>query len=74
MRLRDFLAPEVPFARVLTFGYESTDLLGKSVAVIEDKALQLLNQLSLQRTPLTPADSDGRPVIFIGHSLGGGFW
>ena len=71
MWLRDFLSPELPFARIMTFGYDSTVLLSKSVADIEDKALELLNQLSLERTSLEPADSNGRPIVFIGHSLGG---
>ena len=71
MWLKDFLALELPFARIMTFGYDSTVLLSKSVAEIEDKALELLNQLSLERTSLQPADSDGRPIIFICHSLGG---
>lgn len=68
MWLKDFLPPELPFARIMTFGYDSTILLSKSVAEIEDKALELLNQLSLER--ISP-DSNGRPMIFIGHSLGG---
>ena len=71
MWLKDFLPPELPFARIMTFGYDSTVLLSKSVAKIEDKALELLNQLSLERTSLEPADSNGRPIVFIGHSLGG---
>ena len=68
MWLKDFLPSELPFARIMTFGYDSTVLLSKSVAEIEDKALELLNQLSLERTT---ADSNGRPIVFIGHSLGG---
>ena len=71
MWLKDFLPPELPFARIMTFGYDSTVLLSKSVAEIEDKALELLNQLSLERTSLEPAESTGRPIVFIGHSLGG---
>ena len=71
MWLKDFLPPEIPFARIMTFGYDSTVLLSKSVAKIEDKALELLNQLSLERSLLEPADSNGRPIVFIGHSLGG---
>ena len=68
MWLKDFLPPDLPFARIMTFGYDSTVLLSKSVAQIEDKALELLNQLSLER--ISP-DSNGRPIVFIGHSLGG---
>ena len=71
MWLKDFLPSELPFARIMTFGYDSTVLLSKSVAEIEDKALELLNQLSLERTSHEPADSNGRPIVFIAHSLGG---
>lgn len=71
MWLKDFISPELPFARIMTFGYDSTVLLSKSVAEIEDKALELLNQFSLERTSLKPAESTGRPIVFIGHSLGG---
>lgn len=44
--LRDFLPADIPFARIMTFGYDSTVAFSKSVAKIEDKALELLNQLS----------------------------
>ena len=71
MWLKDFLSPKLPFARVMTFGYDSTVLLSTSVAEIEDKALDLLNQLSLERISLEPVESKRRPIVFIGHSLGG---
>ena len=41
------------------------------MAEIEDKTLELLNRLSLERNSLEPADSNGRPIVFIGHSLRG---
>ena len=65
--LRDLLPAEIPSARIMTFGYESTIAFSKSVAHIEDKALDLLNRLSAQRDENT----DGRPIVFICHSLGG---
>ena len=49
----------------MSFGYDSTVAFSKSVAKIEDIALNLLNQLSLKRQNRTI------PIVFIGHSLGG---
>ena len=41
--LRDFLPADVPSARIMTFGYDSTVAFGNSVARLKDKALELLN-------------------------------
>ena len=68
--LRDFLPANVPNARIMTFGYDSTVAFSKSVAKIEDKALELLNHLSAERSPGAP-DSPSKPIVFICHSLGG---
>jgi hypothetical protein len=68
--LRDFLPADVPFARIFTFGYESTVAFSNSVAKLEDKALDLLNQLSVERKSDNAA-KDVRPIVFICHSLGG---
>lgn len=65
--LRDLLPEEIPSARIMTFGYDSTIAFSNSVARIEDKALDLLNRLGAQRDERT----DKRPVVFICHSLGG---
>lgn len=65
--LRDLLPEEVPRARIMTFGYDSTIAFSNSVARIEDKALDLLNNVGALRGK----DTDRRPVVFIGHSLGG---
>ena len=65
--LRDYLPEEIPSARIMTFGYDSTVAFSNSVARIEDKALDLLNRLGAQRDEST----DRRPVVFICHSLGG---
>lgn len=68
--LRDFLPTDIPHARIMTFGYDSTIAFSKSVAKIEDKALELLNCLSAKRSPTAPGGLS-RPIIFICHSLGG---
>ena len=69
--LRDFLPADIPFARILTFGYDSTVFFSGSVAKLEDKALELLNRLSAKRYNTTLSDSKPRPIVFICHSLGG---
>ncbi|MCJ1344417.1 hypothetical protein MMC31_002620, partial [Peltigera leucophlebia] len=68
--LRDFLPADIPNARIMTFGYDSTVAFSKSVAKIEDKALELLNHLSARRYLAAPG-KPARPIVFICHSLGG---
>ena len=68
--LRDFLPADIPNARIMTFGYDSTVAFSKSVAGIEDKALELLNHLSAKRSPAF-FGNPSKPIIFICHSLGG---
>lgn len=68
--LRDFLPTDIPDARIMTFGYDSTVAFCKSVADIEDKALELLNHLSDKRSPAAPGGLS-KPIVFICHSLGG---
>ena len=68
--LQDFLPPDIPNGRIMTFGYDSTVAFSKSVAKIEDKALELLNHLSAKRSPIAPG-GPSKPIVFICHSLGG---
>lgn len=68
--LRDFLPSDIPNARIMTFGYDSTVAFSRSVAKIEDEAFELLNHLSAKRTRSAPGTSS-KPIVFICHSLGG---
>jgi hypothetical protein len=70
MWLRDELPDNVPAARVLTFGYDSTIAFSRSVATIEDIALQLLTALHMERES-DKALGTRRPIVFVCHSLGG---
>ena len=67
--LRDFLPKDIPFACVMTFGYDSTIAFSSSVAKLEDKALELLNRLSLKRSAAD--DTTSKPIVFVCHSFGG---
>ncbi|KAI9889078.1 MAG: hypothetical protein M1814_005801 [Vezdaea aestivalis] len=69
--IRDSLTESIPFARIMTFGYDSMIAFSKSVAKIDDKALDLLNQLTLMRRPLEDSVPRPRPIVFICHSFGG---
>ena len=68
--LRDFLPSDIPNARIMTFGYDSTVAFSRSVAKIEDEAFELLNQLSAKWTRSAPGTLS-KPIVFICHSLGG---
>lgn len=71
MWLKDFLVEDVPFARIMTFGYDSAVAFSKSAGNIEDNALTLLNQLGAKRPTSGSEGQDGRPIVFVCHSLGG---
>lgn len=64
---RDFLAGDVPNARILTYGYHSEVTRGYASASksgIFALARNLLYKLQRERDV-------GRPIIFVAHSLGG---
>lgn len=65
---RDLLPDQVPMARVLTYGYDSSSkytAIGESVL---DIALQLTNNLKDVRRQDEERDRD---ILFVCHSLGG---
>ncbi|GKU08032.1 unnamed protein product [Fusarium langsethiae] len=66
--LRDSLPIHVPEARIMTFGYDSVVLFGKSRPQICDYVLDLANRLEMFRQ--SPRERC-RPLLFICHSLGG---
>ncbi|KFY32742.1 hypothetical protein V495_08780 [Pseudogymnoascus sp. VKM F-4514 (FW-929)] len=66
--LRDSLPSHIPRARIMTFGYDSSILLGKSRMTINDFAVDLTNRLEDERQQHQELN---RPLIFICHSLGG---
>ncbi|KAH8649154.1 hypothetical protein BX600DRAFT_110749 [Xylariales sp. PMI_506] len=67
MWLQDFLPEQIPHARIMSFGYDSVLLFGKSVANIGMFAEQLLEELMARRE----GQAKNRPLIFVCHSLGG---
>lgn len=68
--LRDFLPFDIPDARIMTFGYDSSVSFSRSVGKIADTALDLLNHLSAKRTRLPPG-TPSKPIVFVCHNLGG---
>ena len=63
--LRDSLPDYLPNTRVMTFGYDAA-IFTKSVADVRDTARALLSELNTRRK-----GCQGRPIMFICHSLGG---
>lgn len=64
--LRHFLAPKLPEARILLFGYNSNVSSHSNAMHIGDHATNLLNRLVGKRS-----ENPGRPIVFVAHSLGG---
>ncbi|KAL7917378.1 hypothetical protein ACQKWADRAFT_324692 [Trichoderma austrokoningii] len=66
MWLRDALPKDIPTARIMIYGYNSTIASSTSMQNLEDLATSFRDSL----LPLVRSDTL-RPIIFIGHSLGG---
>ncbi|KAL9471607.1 hypothetical protein ACSS6W_009548 [Trichoderma asperelloides] len=67
MWLRDFLPPSVPNARIMIYGYDTKLPGSQSEASILELSKKLLESVKTSRS----GESKNRPLIFIGHSLGG---
>ncbi|KAI1391513.1 uncharacterized protein F4822DRAFT_396967 [Hypoxylon trugodes] len=67
MWLRDFLPHSVPTARIMTYGYDTRLPGSYSEAAITDLSRKLLESIKTTRDET----SKNRPLILIGHSLGG---
>ncbi|KAI9771315.1 MAG: hypothetical protein M1840_002285 [Geoglossum simile] len=67
MWLKDFLPKHVMGIRVMTYGYDSS-LVGhtRSRSVLSDYRRNFIQQLENSRS-----SSESRPIIFLGHSMGG---
>lgn len=72
------------YPRVMTYGYDADVWMTKSVADLDVPVANLLTYLDTERIGvstlrittlcsflLTPSKDPGRPLFFIGHSLGG---
>ncbi|CZR53779.1 uncharacterized protein PAC_03660 [Phialocephala subalpina] len=66
--LRDFLPLDLPGSRVMSFGYNATPAFENTTAGIREHARTLLTTLIEIREE---SNDDNRPLVFIGHSLGG---
>lgn len=66
MWLRDFLPEHVPNTRILTYGYDSTLFKNNSTASTQEFSRNFLQAVNSARVGI-----ESRPIVFIGHSLGG---
>lgn len=66
--LKDLFPSEFPNARILSFGYNSAVQFSKSIADISMFGEMLLTRTLLERVS---EKQKHRPIIFVGHSLGG---
>jgi triacylglycerol esterase/lipase EstA (alpha/beta hydrolase family) len=69
MWLESILPDKIPYARIMTFGYNSAIAFSSSEAMLEDKSMELINRLSMKRSSV--AIGSTRPIVFVCHSLGG---
>ncbi|KAK0736164.1 hypothetical protein B0T21DRAFT_332435 [Apiosordaria backusii] len=64
--LQEDLPRVVPDARIFLYEYDSKAVFGKDRSTFIDKATELLETVRCERDK-----KDTRPILFIGHSLGG---
>ena len=64
--LRDDLPQHVPESRIFLYEYNSTAVYGKDRSTFIDKASELLEAIRVERD-----DVETRPILFLGHSMGG---
>ncbi|KAI9859674.1 MAG: hypothetical protein M1813_006605 [Trichoglossum hirsutum] len=66
--LRDFLPKDIPTARILVYGYDTTITEKDVKHSITDLAIAFLDSIRAFRAA---TKTSRRPIVFIGHSLGG---
>ena len=64
--LRDDLPQYVPETRIFLYEYNSTAVYGKDMDTFIGKANELLEAIRIERE-----DIETRPILFLGHSMGG---
>jgi hypothetical protein len=65
--IRDFLEDDIPEGRIFSFGWNA-GLFENSHADLRDVATQLLLRLDTVRST---DDEKNRPLLFLGHGIGG---
>jgi pimeloyl-ACP methyl ester carboxylesterase len=68
MWLRDFLPQDIPDVAIYTYGYGSRLQHASSRSIISDHARRFVDKLAYLRSTIT---GPPRPLILVGHSLGG---
>ncbi|CAH0021707.1 unnamed protein product [Clonostachys rhizophaga] len=64
--LREDLPKDLPDSRVFLYEYNATAVYGKDQSTFMDKATEFLEAIKVERE-----GSESRPIIFLGHSMGG---
>lgn len=64
--LRDDLPQHVPETRIFLYEYNSTAVYGKDRDIFIGKANELLEAIRIERD-----DMESRPILLLGHSMGG---
>lgn len=65
--MRDDLPKTTPKARIFLYQYDSTAVYGHDQGTFIDKSNELLEAIRVKRDD----DEDKKPLILLGHSLGG---